>query len=77
MLIRGAGWAPDLFLRSSEERMREEFRYVRHMGLNTVRYEGSSSFSFSLSQHLNDIQKFYQENLMKIICIGLLMKWGS
>lgn len=41
ILIRGAGWAPDMFLRQpSPERLRAELRYVREMNLNTVRLEG-------------------------------------
>ena len=40
ILIRGAGWTPDMMLRESAERMEDEFRYVRDMGLNTVRLEG-------------------------------------
>ncbi len=40
MLIRGAGWAPDLFLRRSEERERAQLEYVKDMGLNTLRFEG-------------------------------------
>jgi exo-1,4-beta-D-glucosaminidase len=40
ILIRGGGWAPDMLLRSSRERMETEFRYVRDLGLNTIRLEG-------------------------------------
>lgn len=40
ILIRGAGWAPDLLLRSSKERMRTELQYVRDMNLNAIRLEG-------------------------------------
>jgi exo-1,4-beta-D-glucosaminidase len=40
ILIRGAGWAPDLLLNASDERIEQELRYVRHMNLNTVRLEG-------------------------------------
>jgi len=40
VLIRGGGWAPDLLLRSTPERMETEFRYVRDLGLNTIRLEG-------------------------------------
>ncbi len=37
ILIRGGGWATDLFFRTSEQRYRYEFQYMLHMGLNTVR----------------------------------------
>jgi len=40
ILIRGGGWAPDMLLRSSPQRMDTEFRYVRDLGLNTIRLEG-------------------------------------
>jgi len=40
ILIRGGGWTPDLMLRENSQRMQDEFRYVRDMGLNTIRLEG-------------------------------------
>ena len=40
ILIRGGGWTPDMMLRENSERLQDEFRYVRDMGLNTVRLEG-------------------------------------
>ncbi len=40
VLIRGGGWAPDMMLRVRPQRMEEEIRYVRDMGLNTIRLEG-------------------------------------
>jgi exo-1,4-beta-D-glucosaminidase len=40
ILIRGAGWAPDMLLRASPERQEAEIRYVRDMNLNTIRLEG-------------------------------------
>jgi exo-1,4-beta-D-glucosaminidase len=40
ILIRGAGWTPDMMLRETSERLAAELRYVRDMGLNTVRLEG-------------------------------------
>ena len=40
ILIRGGGWAPDMMLRSSAEREESEIRYVRDLGLNTIRLEG-------------------------------------
>ncbi len=41
ILIRGGGWSSDMLLRpKSPERLEAEFRYVREMGLNTIRLEG-------------------------------------
>ncbi|PWT92826.1 MAG: glycosyl hydrolase family 2 [Blastocatellia bacterium] len=40
ILIRGGGWASDLFLRFVPERLRAEFRYVKDMNLNAIRLEG-------------------------------------
>ena len=40
VLIRGGGWAPDMFLRDDPKRMEAEFSYVVNLGLNTIRSEG-------------------------------------
>ena len=40
VLIRGAGWTPDMMLRVDESRREAEFRYVKEMGMNTIRLEG-------------------------------------
>jgi exo-1,4-beta-D-glucosaminidase len=40
VLIRGAGWAPDMFLRDDPKRMETEFSYVVNLGLNALRSEG-------------------------------------
>jgi exo-1,4-beta-D-glucosaminidase len=40
LLIRGAAWAPDMFLRWSSPRLDADLGYVRDMGLNTIRLEG-------------------------------------
>src|ERR1700692_212509 len=40
ILIRGAGWTPDMLMRETPERLADEFRYVQDLGLNTVRLEG-------------------------------------
>jgi exo-1,4-beta-D-glucosaminidase len=40
VLIRGGGWSPDMMLREDPQRLRDEFRYVQDMGLNTLRLEG-------------------------------------
>jgi len=40
ILIRGGGWTPDMMLRGDHDRLADEFRYVRDLGLNTIRLEG-------------------------------------
>jgi exo-1,4-beta-D-glucosaminidase len=40
ILIRGGGWSQDMLLRSDDKRLREQFRMVRDIGLNTIRLEG-------------------------------------
>jgi exo-1,4-beta-D-glucosaminidase len=53
ILIRGGGWTPDMMLRENSQRLRDEFRYVRDMGLNTIRLEGKleSQEFFDLADH--------------------------
>ncbi len=40
ILIRGAGWAPDMMMRVRPEREEAEIAYVKDMHLNTIRMEG-------------------------------------
>ncbi|MGH9502761.1 MAG: glycoside hydrolase family 2 protein [Terriglobales bacterium] len=40
ILIRGGGWSSDMMLRENPQRLRDQFRYVQDMGLNTIRLEG-------------------------------------
>src|SRR5579863_3276898 len=40
ILIRGAGWSQDMLLRTDSARLRDQFRLVRGMNLNTIRLEG-------------------------------------
>jgi exo-1,4-beta-D-glucosaminidase len=42
VLVRGGGWAPDMFLRSSPEREQQEIAYVKDMNLNAIRFEGKT-----------------------------------
>jgi exo-1,4-beta-D-glucosaminidase len=42
ILVRGGGWAPDMFLRPSPEREAAEIRYVKDMNLNAIRFEGKT-----------------------------------
>ena len=40
ILIRGAGWSQDMLLRTDDARLRDQFKMVRDMHLNTIRLEG-------------------------------------
>ena len=53
ILIRGGGWTPDLMLRENSQRLQDEIRYVRDMGLNTIRLEGKLETQefFDLADH--------------------------
>jgi exo-1,4-beta-D-glucosaminidase len=51
VLIRGGGWAADMFMRHSPRRLEDELRYVRDMHLNAIRLEGQleSDYLFDLA----------------------------
>lgn len=40
LLVRGGGWTEDMLLRPDQKRLREQFKLVRHLNLNTLRLEG-------------------------------------
>ena len=40
ILIRGGGWSQDMLLRPDDNRLRDQFRLVRDLNLNTIRLEG-------------------------------------
>ncbi len=51
VLIRGAGWTDDIFLRDTPERNEIQVQYVKHMNLNAIRFEtfwGNSQNIYSL-----------------------------
>ncbi|CCH35458.1 glycoside hydrolase family 2 TIM barrel-domain containing protein [Actinosynnema sp. NPDC047251] len=39
-LVRGGGWASDLFLRTDVRKIEDQLKLVRGMGMNTIRLEG-------------------------------------
>ncbi|HZF72814.1 MAG TPA: beta galactosidase jelly roll domain-containing protein, partial [Gemmatimonadaceae bacterium] len=41
ILVRGGGWAPDMFFRPQPERQDAQLRYALDMHLNTIRLEGN------------------------------------
>lgn len=55
VLIKGAGWTDDIFLRDNDSTNEIQVRYVKHMNLNTIRFEniwGSSRNVYSLCDSL-------------------------
>ena len=40
ILVKGAGWTDDIFLRDSLQSIETQIQYVKHMNLNTIRLEG-------------------------------------
>jgi len=53
ILIRGAGWSQDMLLRTDEHRLKDQFRLVEDMNLNTIRLEGKLETEefFHLADH--------------------------
>jgi exo-1,4-beta-D-glucosaminidase len=40
ILIKGGGWVDDLLLQDTKESIENQIKYVKHMGLNSIRLEG-------------------------------------
>lgn len=51
VLIKGAGWTDDLFLRDTEKSNEIQVQYVKHMNLNTIRFENI----WGTSQNIYDL----------------------
>jgi len=53
ILIRGAGWSQDMLLRADEQRLKDQFKLVEDMNLNTIRLEGKLETEefFHLADH--------------------------
>ncbi len=50
-LIKGAGWTDDIFLRDNKQSLETQLQYVKHMNLNTLRFEsiwGTSQDTYDL-----------------------------
>jgi exo-1,4-beta-D-glucosaminidase len=39
ILIKGAGWTDDIFLRDTKQSLETQLQYVKHLNLNTLRFE--------------------------------------
>ena len=67
VLLRGAGWTDDIYLRDTPERNRLQLEYVRDMNMNTVRLEGF----WGTSQSLYDLC----DELGLLILVGWSCHW--
>jgi exo-1,4-beta-D-glucosaminidase len=73
ILIRGAGWCPDLLQRSTPESQEAHIRYVRDMNLNTIRQEGKFE-----DQHFYDLCDAYGIFVMAgWCCCDKWEQWGT
>jgi len=55
ILIRGGGWVDDMLLSDNPVRVEDQFKYIKHMNLNSVRLEGF----WGNGQHLYDMADKY------------------
>ena len=67
VLVRGAGWTDDIYLRDTPERNRLQLEYVRDMNMNTVRLEGF----WGTSQNLYDLC----DEMGLLILVGWSCHW--
>jgi exo-1,4-beta-D-glucosaminidase len=67
VLLRGAGWTDDIYLRDTPESNRLQLEYVRDMNMNTVRLEGF----WGTSQNLYDLC----DELGLLILVGWSCHW--
>ena len=67
VLLRGAGWTDDIYLRDTPESNRLQLQYVRDMNMNTVRLEGF----WGTSQSLYDLC----DELGLLILVGWSCHW--
>jgi len=67
ILIRGGGWVDDMLLANDFTRVENQFKYARHMNLNTIRLEGFWGSS----------QKFYDlaDQLGILLMAGWSCQW--
>ncbi len=67
ILLRGAGWTDDIYLRDTPATNRLQLQYVRHMNMNTVRFEGF----WGTSQNLYDLC----DELGLLVLVGWSCHW--
>lgn len=69
VLIKGAGWTDDIFLRNPDERNNIELDYVKDMNLNTVRFEEV----WGTSQNVYDLCD--QKGLLALVGWSCFWEW--
>lgn len=69
VLIKGAGWTDDIFLRNPDERNEIELNYVKDMNLNTVRFEEV----WGTSQNVYDLCD--QKGLLALVGWSCFWEW--
>jgi exo-1,4-beta-D-glucosaminidase len=67
ILVKGAGWADDIFLRDSIESLETQVQYVKHMNLNTIRFESI----WGTSQEIYDLCDKYG----LLVMVGWSCQW--
>lgn len=71
VLIKGAGWTDDIFLRDTEKSNEIQIQYVKHMNLNTIRLE---SF-WGTSQNLYDLCDKY--GILNMVGYSCQWEWEN
>ncbi len=71
VLIQGAGWTDDIFLRDTKKRDEIQVRYVQHMNLNTIRFENI----WGTSQNIYDLCDRY--GIMAMIGWSCQWEWEN
>jgi exo-1,4-beta-D-glucosaminidase len=67
VLIKGAGWTDDIFLRDTERTNEIQVQYVKHMNLNTIRFENI----WGTSQNIYDLCDKYG----LLVMVGWSCQW--
>jgi len=71
IVIRGGGWSPDMMLRQNPQRLEDEIRLTKDMGLNTIRLEGKLE-----TEHFFDLADRYGILIMAgWCCCDAWEKW--
>lgn len=67
LLLRGGGWVDDMTLADTDEKVRSQVEYVKHLNLNTIRLEGFWGNSKALYEACDE--------LGILLMVGLSCQW--